>query len=133
MTNNLNDMMLSSSDSRKLSRQNAMYFDSDSFKFQDVEDKYDINTILVKLDAKYPHLDFLQYKEALQKLNIFYLETANTFESHFYQSQLIGMSKEAAELFRLSVSKEYCKALLEHERAKMRRRGEHNIVPVHFS
>jgi hypothetical protein len=110
-----------------------MYFDSDSFKFQDVEDKYDIKTILVKLDAKYPHLDFLQYEEALQKLNIFYLETANTFEPHFYQSHLVGMSKEAAELFRLSVSKEYCKALLEHERAKMRRRGEHNIVPVYFS
>ena len=45
---------------------------NNDFKFQDIEDKFDINAILVKLDAKYPHLDFLQYEEALQKLKIYY-------------------------------------------------------------
>jgi hypothetical protein len=135
MTKDLNNATPSLNTNRKLSRQNAMYFgDSETnFKFQDVEDKFDINAILVKLDTKHPHLDFLQYEEALQKLSIYYLETANTFEPHFYQSQSVGMSREAAELFRQSVSKEYYKALLEHERGKMRRRGEHNIVPVYFS
>lgn len=118
---------------RGLSRQNAVYFDS-HFKFQDVEDKFDINAILVKLNAQHPHLDFLQYEEGLQKLGIYYLETANTFEPHFYQSQSIGMSDEASELFRERVSKEYARALLEHERGKMRRRrGEYNTVPVFFS
>lgn len=116
---------------RGLSRQNAIYFDSDC-KFHDVEDKFDVINILVKLDAKHPHLNFLQYEEALQKLKIYYLETANFFEPHFYQSHF-GMSDEAAELFRQIVSKEYAKALLEHERGKMRRRGKHNTVPVFFS
>jgi hypothetical protein len=109
-----------------------MYLDS-NFEFQDVKDKFDIKAILAKLDTKHPHLDFLQYEEALQKLDVYYLETANEFEPHFYQSHSVGMSKEAAELFRQSVSKEYSKALLEHERQKMRRRGEHNTVPVFFS
>ena len=115
-----------------LSRQNAIIFDSD-FKFHDVEDRFDIKTILLKLDAKYPHIDFFQYEEMLQKLKVHYLETANFFEPQFYQSR--GMSDEAAELFRMGVSKEYSKALLEHERGKMKRRlgGEHTTVPVFFS
>ena len=53
------------------------------------------------------------------------------FEPHFYQS--LGMLNETVELFRVCVSKEYTKALLEHERGKMERRGEHGIVPVFFS
>ena len=138
-----NDMPLSLDNTkpsnRVLSRQNAIYMDS-IFKFHDVEDKFNINTILVKLDAKYPHLDFLQYEEALQKLGLYYLETANMLEPHFYQSRSIRMSNEAAELFRHSVSNEYMKALLEHERGKMRRilgrnsKGEHiSTVPTFFS
>jgi hypothetical protein len=91
-----------------------MYFDS-NFKFQDVKDKFGINAILVKLNTKHPHLDFLQYEEEFQKLDIYYLETANEFEPHFYQSQSVRKSKEAAEFFRQSVSKEYGTALLEHE------------------
>ena len=135
MTEDPNNVTLSLDNSnRTLSRQNAIYFNSDSnSKFQDVEDKYNISAILVKLDAKHPYLDFFQYEEALRKLNIYYLETANMLEPHFYESQLVGMTKEAAELFRQSVSKEYSKALLEHERAKMERRGDHNVVPVYFS
>ena len=134
MTEDPNNVTLSlDSTKRTLTRQNAIFFDSDSgFKFQDVEDKYDINTILVKLDTKHPYLDFFQYEEALQKLNIYYLETANMFETHFYESHSVGMTKEAAELYRQSISKEYGKALLEHERAKMKRRGGDNIVPVYF-
>jgi len=134
MTKDHNNTTLSSLDNtnRSLSCQNAMYFNS-NFKFQDVEDKSDINAILVKLNTKHPHLDFLQYEEALQKLDVYYLETANEFEPHFYQSQSVGMSKEAAEFFRQSILKEYGRALLEHEWGKMRRRGKHNIVPVFFS
>jgi hypothetical protein len=115
-----------------LSRQNAIYFDS-SYRLEFVKDKYDITAILLQLDAKYPHLEFLRYEEALQKLNTKFLETANTFEADFYQSHLVGMSKEAAELFRQHVLKEYTKALLVHERGKARRRGEHYTVPVSFS
>lgn len=107
-----------------LSHQNAIYSDC-NFKFQDVEDKFDINAILLKLDAKCPHLDFLQ------NLKIHYLETANMFESHFYQS--LGMLNETVELFRAHVLKEYTKALLEHEQGKMERGGEHGTVPVFFS
>jgi hypothetical protein len=113
-----------------LSCQNAIYFDS-NFNFPDVEDRFDINAILLKLDAKYPHIDFFRYEEMLQNLKVYYLETANFFKPHFYQSR--GMSNEAAELFRQGVSKEYFKALLEHERGKMKRRGEHNTVPIFFS
>jgi hypothetical protein len=117
---------------RGLSRHNAFYF-VDGYKMQFVDDKFDPNAILAKLDKQYSYLDFLQYLEALQSLNLNFLESVNTFEPHFYQMR-IGMSEEAAELFRQSISKEFAKALLEHERAKARRRGEpaENTVPVHF-
>lgn len=97
-----------------LSWKHAMYFNTD-FKFEDVPAKYDVNAILTKLHMKYPKMNFFQYEEKLMKLGIYYLETANEGEPHFYQSAAVGMTLEATELFRQSVSTEYDKARLAHE------------------
>lgn len=92
-----------------------MHFDL-NYKFEDIiTNKFNINSILVKLNAKYLQLTFFQYEEKLQNLNVHYLGTTNEFETHFYQLSVVGMTEEAAGLFRLCVSIEYSKALLAHE------------------
>lgn len=116
-----------------------MHFDS-NYKFEDIiTNKFDVNSILVKLNAKHPQLAFFQYEEKLRNLDVLYLGTANEFETHFYQSSVVGMTEEAAGLFRRCVSMEYSKALLAHERGKMRGRGlqitsdHESVVPVYYS
>jgi len=120
----------------RLSWQYTMNFDSD-FKFEDILELYNITGILTKLDRKYPELDFFQYEEQLRLLNIYYLEPANEGKVQFYHQEKIGMTYEAAVLYRQHVAMEYDKALLEHMQRKWKERGRlqnaDSTVPVHFS
>lgn len=104
-----------------------MYFDS-GHKCASVKVKFDVKEILVRLNTMYPELDLLQYEESLRGLDIYYLETANMFETYFYESNQVGMTDKAAGVFRQHISTEYNRALLAYERGKMRERREHQIA-----
>jgi hypothetical protein len=125
---------------RPLSRHLAMHFNPNFKYYASVKDKFDIEGILIKLHAMYPELGFLRYEKKLQESNIYHLEAANILEIDFYKSYHVGMTEKAAGLFRQHVSMEYTKALLGHERGKMRERriangnsdDDNNLVPVHY-
>jgi hypothetical protein len=104
---------------RPLSRHHVTHFDfSHKCAGLGVKDKFNIEGILIRLNVIFPEMDFLQYEEKLRGLGIYYLESANMFETDFYESNQVGMTGEATGLFRQYVSTEYLKALLAHERAK---------------
>lgn len=102
----------------RLTRQNAMYFESDHE--DDVKDAFDITKTLGDLHKLYPSVNFLRYEENLRKLRITYLATVGAFETQFFQSD-VGMTEEAAILFRRYITRELRKALLVKERENMRR------------
>jgi hypothetical protein len=95
-----------------------MYFESDHE--DDVKDAFDITKTLGDLHKLYPSVNFLRYEENLRKLRITYLATVGAFETQFFQSD-VGMTEEAAILFRRYITRELRKALLVKERENMRR------------
>ena len=106
----------------RLTRQNAMYFEADSnHDFEDyVEDPFDITKTLGDLHKLYPSLNFHQYEENLRKLRMTYLAIVETHETQVFQSD-VGMTQEAAMLFRWYITRELNKALLVRERENMKR------------
>ena len=104
-----------------------MFFDTHHERpFLDV--KFDFVGILMKLDVLYPGLGFRQYEERLKDLAIAYLQTATNLSTHFYLLCRVGMKGQAAWLFKQFITTEYKKALLAHERRRMRVRRIANDI-----
>ncbi|KAH8979144.1 hypothetical protein EDB86DRAFT_3089399 [Lactarius hatsudake] len=107
---------------RPLTRQHAIYFDP-SPQCAGVKAEFDVKGILIALNAEYPEQGFLQYEGNLQGLGIYSLEAASVLKTRFYASNQVGMTEEAAGLFKQRVSMEYDIAFQAHEQAKMRERA----------
>ncbi|KAH9032129.1 hypothetical protein EDB85DRAFT_2145691 [Lactarius pseudohatsudake] len=107
---------------RPLTRQYAIYFDPGP-QCAGVKVKFDVKGTLTRLDAIHPELGFLKYDGNLRGLDISYLEAANMLETRFYASSRVGMTEEAARLFKQFISTEYNIAFLAHEEAKMTERA----------
>ncbi|KAH9170306.1 hypothetical protein EDB89DRAFT_2072137 [Lactarius sanguifluus] len=97
-----------------LTRQHTIYFDP-SPQCAGVKAEFDVKGILITLNAKYPEQGFLQYEGNLQGLRIDYLEAASMLETHFYASKKVGITEEAAGLFKQCVSMEYNIAFYAHD------------------
>jgi hypothetical protein len=143
---------LNNSNRPRLARQYAGYFEPlNEIENEEIVEEFDHKKILGDLHLLFPSVNFLQYsEEKLLKLGITYLAAFNMhFEMPYFMSRL-GMTEEAAVLFRQYISNEYGKALVKHERKKLRRvlysrrLGSHDVgivdddedfenqVPVHY-
>jgi hypothetical protein len=105
----------------RLTRQYAECFEPlNEIENEEIVEEFDHKKVLSDLHLLFPSLNFLQYEEKLLRLGITYLATFNMFETPYFMTRL-GMTEEAAVLFKRYISNEYGKALVVHERKKVTR------------